>query len=84
MNILQRLAIVLILVIAAAIGGFFMGKRTENTNRMKADNTAFQQSHEVENEVEALNPYQRCLAIGGVPDECKVFLRGLDKTTQGK
>ena len=84
MNILQRLAIVLILVIAAAIGGFFMGKRTENTNRMKADNTAFQQSHEVENEVEALNPYHRCLALGGVPDECKVFLRGLDKTTQGK
>ena len=84
MNLLQRLAIVLILIIAAAIGGFFMGKRTENTNRMKADNTAFQQSHEVENEVEALNPYQRCLAIGGVPDECKVFLRGLDKTTESK
>ena len=84
MNLLQRLAIVLILIIAAAIGGFFMGKRTENTNRMKADNTAFQQSHEVENEVEALNPYQRCLAVGGVPDECKILLRGLDKTTQGK
>ena len=84
MNLLQRLAIVLILIIAAAIGGFFMGKRTENTNRMKADNTAFQQSHEVENEVEALNPYQRCLAVGGLPDECKVFLRGLDKTTESK
>ena len=84
MNILQRLAIVLVLIIAAAIGGFFMGKRTENTNRMKADNTAFQQSHEAENEVEALNPYQRCLAIGGVPDECKILLRGLDKTTESK
>ena len=84
MNLLQRLAIVLVLITAAAIGGFFMGKRTENTNRMKADNTAFQQSHEVENEVEALNPYQRCLAVGGLPDECKVLLRGLDKTTQGK
>ena len=84
MNLLHRLAIVLVLITAAAIGGFFMGKRTENTNRMKADNTAFQQSHEVENEVEALNPYQRCLAIGGLPDECKVLLRGLDKTTKGK
>ena len=84
MNLLQRLAIVLILVIAAAIGGFFMGKRTENTNRMKADNTAFQQSHEVENEVEALTPYQRCLAVGGVRYDCRVLLRGLDKTTQGK
>ena len=84
MNLLQRLAIVLVLIIAAAIGGFFMGKRTENTNRMKADNTAFQQSHEVENEVEALNPYQRCLALGGLPDECKILLRGLDKTTESK
>ena len=84
MNLLQRLAIVLVLIIAAAIGGFFMGKRTENTNRMKADNTAFQQSHEVENEVEALTPYNRCLAIGGLPDQCKILLRGLDKTTQGK
>ena len=84
MNLLQRLAIVLVLIIAAAVGGFFMGKRTENTNRMKADNTAFQQSHEVENEVEALTPYQRCLAVGGLPDECKVFLRGLDKTTESK
>ena len=84
MNLLQRLAIVFVLIIAAATGGFFMGKRTENTNRMKADNTAFQQSREVENEVEALNPYNRCLALGGLPDECKVFLRGLDKTTEGK
>ncbi|MBI0002366.1 hypothetical protein H3S83_11080 [Bartonella sp. W8122] len=84
MNLLQRLAIVLVLIIAAAIGGFFMGKRTENTNRMKADNTAFQQSHEVENEVEALNPYQRCLAVGGLPDQCKILLRGLDKTTESK
>ena len=84
MTLLQRLAVVLVLIIAAASGGFFMGKRTENTNRMKADNTAFQQSHEAENEVEALNPYNRCLALGGLPDECKVFLRGLDKTTESK
>ena len=78
------IAIIIVVILAAASGGFFMGKRTENTNRMKADNTAFQQSHEVENEVEALNPYQRCLALGGLPDECKILLRGLDKTTQGK
>ena len=84
MNILQRLAIVLVLIIAAAIGGFFMGQRAEKQKLLEAANAAFKNSSEVENEVEALNPYQRCLAIGGVPDECKILLRGLDKTTQGK
>ena len=78
------IAIIIVVILAAASGGFFMGKRTENTNRMKADNTAFQQSHEVENEVEALTPYNRCLAVGGVPDECKVLLRGLDETAESK
>ncbi len=84
MNLLQRLAIVLVLIIAAATGGFFMGQRAEKQKLLEAANAAFKNSSEVENEVEALNPYQRCLAIGGLPDECKVLLRGLDKTTQGK
>ena len=84
MTLLQRLAIVLVLIIAAASGGFFMGQHWGKQKTLEAANAAFENSHEVENEVEALNPYQRCLAIGGVPDECKVFLRGLDKTTEGK
>jgi len=61
-----------------------MGQRWEKQRSLEAANAAFQQSHEVENEVEALTPYNRCLAIGGLPDECKILLRGLDKTTQGK
>ena len=84
MNMLQRLAIVLVLIIAAAIGGFFMGQHWGKQKTLEAANAAFEKSHEVENEVEALNPYQRCLALGGLPDECKVFLRGLDKTTESK
>ena len=84
MNLLQRLAIVLVLIIAAASGGFFMGQRSEKQKLIEAANAAFENSHEVENEVEALNPYNRCLAIGGVPDECKILLRGLDKTTESK
>ena len=84
MNLLQRLTIVLVLIITAGSGGFFMGQRAEKQKLLAAANAAFENSHEVENEVEALSPYHRCLAIGGLPDECKVLLRGLDKTTESK
>ena len=84
MTLLQRLAIVLVLIIAAASGGFFMGQHWGKQKTLEAANAAFKNSSEVENEVEALNPYQRCLAVGGLPDECKILLRGLDKTTEGQ
>ena len=88
MTTLQRIpiiiAVLLALMIAAASSGFFIGKNTEKANQMKADNIAFQKSREVENEVETLSPYSRCLAVGGLPDECKVLMRGLDKTAKGQ
>ena len=78
------IAIIIVVILAATYGGIVIGQRLEKQKSLEAANAAFQKSREVENEVEALNPYQRCLAIGGVPDECKILLRGLDKTTQGK
>ena len=78
------IAIIIVVILAATYGGIVIGQRLEKQRSLEAANAAFQKSREVENEVEALNPYQRCLAIGGVPDECKILLRGLDKTTQGK
>ena len=88
MNTLQRLSVIiavfLALMIAAALSGFFIGRNTEKANQLRADNAAFQTSHEVENEVETLSPYHRCLAVGGLPDECKVLMRGLDKTAKGQ
>lgn len=88
MSTLQRIpviiAVLLALMIAAASSGFFIGKNTEKAKQMKADNTAFQKSREVENEVNTLNPYSRCLAVGGLPDECKILMRGLDKTAKGQ
>lgn len=50
----------------------------------KTEVKAYQNSEQVENEVKTLNPYQRCIALGGVPDECKVFMRGLDKAPESK
>ena len=88
MTTLERLsitiAVIIVVILAAASGGIFIGQRLEKQKSLKAAITAFENSHEVENEVEALNSYQRCLAVGGVPDQCKILLRGLDKTTQGK
>ena len=88
MTALQRLpviiAVLLALMIAAASSGFFIGKNAEKVKQLKADNTAFQTSREVENEVNTLNLYNRCLAVGGLPDQCKILLRGLDKTAKGQ
>ena len=70
------------LLLAAALGGFFIGEYVEKQILLEADNVAFQNSGQVENEVKTLNPYKRCIALGGVPNECKVFMRGLDKAAQ--
>ena len=78
------IAVFIVVILAVGYSGIVIGQRLEKQKSLEAANAAFQQSREVENEVEALNPYQRCLAVGGVPYDCRVLLRGLDKTTQGK
>ena len=84
MTTLERLTMTIAIIIALIVVAFCIGQETEKQKSLKAAITAFENSHEVENEVEALTPYQRCLAVGGVPYDCKILLRGLDKTTQGK
>ena len=84
MTTLERLTMTIVVIIALIVVAFCIGQETEKQKSLKAAITAFENSHEVENEVEALTPYQRCLAVGGVPYDCRVLLRGLDKTTQGK
>ena len=88
MNTLERLtmtiAVIIFIIVAAISGGIFIGQELQKQKSLKAAITAFENSHEVENEVETLTPYQRCLAVGGVPYDCRVLLRGLDKTTEGK
>ena len=84
MNAFGWLPTIAAVIIALIVVAFCIGQETEKQKSLKAAITAFENSHEVENEVEALTPYQRCLAVGGVPYDCRVLLRGLDKTTQGK
>jgi len=82
MNPSNRLLISFLLLLAAALGGFFIGEYVEKQILLEADNVAFQNSEQVENEIKTLNPYQRCIALVGVPNDCKVFMRGLDKAAQ--
>ena len=84
MTTLERLSITIAVIIALIVVAFCIGQETEKQKSLKAAITAFENSHEVENEVEALNSYQRCLAVGGVPYDCRVLLRGLDKTAKGQ
>ena len=88
MTTLERLtmtiAIIIFIIVAAISGGIFIGQELQKQKSLAAANAAFEKSHEVENEVEALTPYQRCLAVGGVPYDCRVLLRGLDKTAKGQ
>ena len=84
MTTLERLTMTIAVIIALIVVAFCIGQETEKQKSLKAAITAFENSHEVENEVEALTPYQRCLAVGGVPYDCRVLLRGLDKTTESK
>ena len=84
MSTFERLLSAIAIIIALIVVAFCIGQETEKQKSLKAAITAFENSHEVENEVEALTPYQRCLAVGGVPYDCRVLLRGLDKTTKGE
>ena len=84
MTTLERLTMTIAVIIALIVVAFCIGQETEKQKSLKAAITAFENSHEVENEVEALTPYQRCLAVGGVPYDCRVLLRGLDKTAKGQ
>ncbi|WP_182417162.1 hypothetical protein [Bartonella sp. HY038] len=48
---------------------------------MKNAANAYQSASEIQNEVNHLSDYALCIALGGVSDECQVFLRGLDQAT---
>ena len=84
MNAFGWLPTIVAIIIALIVVAFCIGQETEKQKSLKAAIAVYENSREIENEVETLTPYQRCLAVGGVPYDCRVLLRGLDKTTQGK
>ena len=84
MTTLERLSTAIAITLALIVVVLCIGQETEKQKSLKAAIAVYENSREIENEVEALTPYQRCLAVGGVPYDCRVLLRGLDKTAQGK
>ena len=84
MTTLERLSTAIAITLALIVVVLCIGQETEKQKSLKAAIAVYENSHEIENEVEALTPYQRCLAVGGMPYDCRVLLRGLDKTAQGK
>jgi len=81
---MTRITIIAILFAAAFMSGFLLGRSSETSKQDKAANAAFQNSEDVQNEVNQLNPYDSCLSIGRVPEQCKVLMRRIDKTTEGE
>ena len=84
MNAFGWLPTIVAVIIALIVVAFCIGQETEKQKSLKAAIAVYENSREIENEVEALTPYQRCLAVGGVPYDCRVLLRGLDKTAKGQ
>ncbi|UXM94631.1 hypothetical protein N5853_11055 [Bartonella sp. HY329] len=75
--------LIAVITIAASIG-FIYGREHEEEAALKSAVKAYQTANEIQYEVNSYSNYALCLAIGGMPDKCKVFLRRVDKTTSDK
>ncbi|MHC5308200.1 hypothetical protein [Bartonella sp. LJL80] len=78
------IAATIILVLAAFIGGFFYGRSYQHTSMLENTVQAFQNREAIDHETSLLSTLDACIAIGGLPNECAILLRGLDSTTKGK
>lgn len=80
---LQNLGLIFFVVALSAIIFIHeIEQKQEHIEQLKQTNQALQTTRDIENEVNSLSPYQRCLALGGMSNECKVLMRGLDKTSK--
>ncbi|UXM94335.1 hypothetical protein N5853_09465 [Bartonella sp. HY329] len=81
MNPFYKIGIIALVVTAAFLSGFFYGREFERATTLKNAANAYQSASEIQNEVNHLSDYALCIALGGLPNKCQVFLRGLDKAT---
>ena len=79
-----KIGILIAVIIAAASSGFIDGRSFEREAALKSAIKAYQSANEIQNEVNSYSDYAMCIAIGGLPDKCKVFLPPVDKTASDK
>ncbi|MCZ2328883.1 hypothetical protein [Bartonella sp. F02] len=68
------------LIIVAAFSGFFYGRSFERTKTLTQAISAIKNREKIDDKISTLTPFQLCLALGGVHDECSTVLHGVDET----
>ena len=81
MSVSYRACLAMLLLGFAFGSGFFYGHNYEKNSILKSAIKAFQNREDIDNETNALSSFDVCLALGGVPNQCIQFMRGLDKAT---
>lgn len=71
-------------IIALLIGyGYFKGKSASETRQLKDTVKAHETGKAIKTIVDQLGPYDLCIALDGLPDDC-AQLRGVGQSAEGK
>lgn len=84
MTLPYRLGLLAVIIAMAALSGFFYGRKLEQKAALESAVEALQKRERINNEVSHLNSFDLCIALGGLPDQCTVFLPRLDETAESK
>lgn len=72
------------LALALAFGaGYLKGKSDGRIDQLKDSVEAYENRNEIDRTVGGMDAYERCLALGGMPDQCD-RLRRLDTASEGE
>lgn len=78
-----KIAVVIVMIVAAWIGGFVSGRMSGKAQQLADTVEAFQKRGKIDAAVDGKPDYDICIAVGGVPEQCNQ-LRRVDTATQGK
>lgn len=59
------------------------GRQQAAVEQLQADVDAYVKREGIDHEVDGMERFRVCLALGGLPDQCEQ-LRGVDKATEGE
>ncbi|WP_332065707.1 hypothetical protein [Bartonella sp. CB189] len=79
---MSRAMVMITLIIVVALSSFFYGRFVQKNKALIQAVSAFQNREKINDEILALSPFNVCLALGGMPDECASVVHGMDKTSR--